>query len=288
MPLNGSEILLKLEKLLMDMLTREASKTFTQVTCEDSRNAIFLQGLEFGVTPSELVVGQTTDLFGQVPALANLSARQAKELRLMTSGTYGPHSITSSKSASLQSSLENKLRAKTLILGSTLYALTWKAWITPSGRYRSRLRGSVRRTCETEFIGWPTPTTRDYKDTGDLDKSMKRKDGKMRHDTVPRLAHLSGWPTPLTSDANKGGNVSPRKNGMALPETMAMLRENPQPARLTVFGEMLIGCFAEMESGGQLNPAHSRWLMGLPPVWDVYAPMAMQSMRKQHKHLLSQ
>jgi hypothetical protein len=35
------------------------------------------------------------DLFGLVPAPANLSARQAKALRLMTSGTYGPTSTTS-------------------------------------------------------------------------------------------------------------------------------------------------------------------------------------------------
>lgn len=37
---------------------------------------------------------------------------------------------------------------------------------------------------------WPTPTARDWKDTGNLDTSMQRKDGKMRHDTLPRVAWL--------------------------------------------------------------------------------------------------
>lgn len=61
----------------------------TPATYADSHNAISSQALAFGPMPSGLPDGATTDLFGLVPVRVNLSARQAKELGLMTSGTCG-------------------------------------------------------------------------------------------------------------------------------------------------------------------------------------------------------
>ena len=268
-----------------------------QMSLLDIRSATSSRGLEDGPSPCDSLGGPTTAPSGQAPAHANLSARQAKELGLMISGTSGPRSSGSSSSAALQSLLESRLQARLSMLGSTLYKLTWKPWVTPSGASRSRLRASVPRTSGIEIIGWATASARDWKDGGkDL---PPRADGSLRTDQLPRQAVLCGWPTPNARDHKDGAAPSvvnsTRTDKMAHAAQMAgwptpslsnTRTGNPgsaiaDPARLTVTGELLTGSCAGMESGGQLNPAHSRWLMGYPAEWDIAAILAHRGMPKK-------
>lgn len=114
--------------------------------------------------------GPTVARHGQRHAPASLSARQAKGLGLLTSGTYGPPHIGLSASAVLSWSLASNLAALTRMTGSTLCKLTWKPWVMPSGRLRFRLRASARRTRETALIGWPTPIASNGRGAGNFNR----------------------------------------------------------------------------------------------------------------------
>lgn len=267
-----------------------------------------------GAEPCVKPAGLTTDQPGQVLALANLSAKQVRARGLMTSGTYGPTSSISSSSADLQKSLASRLQARMDSCGATLYVLTWKDRVTPSQQRISALRASVLRTSDSACTGWPTPIKSDSRGSAGVGKQELPNvtllsgwpkpaatvvDAKPnppiignRKPTDPQISvadvavHLCSWAPPTTRD-HKHANAKPwaERGGGTKGEQLCnqVVHQLPGPARYTASGQMLTGSCAGMESGGQLSPEHSRWLMGFPAVWGSCAPTVTRSSRKTRK-----
>ncbi len=138
--------------------------------------------------------------------------------------------------------------------------------------------GGMSLQTTAALAGWATPLAHEARlgyqrrDTGK--KGSQESLTTEVINAVGNRPHLSPWPTPqVDSFRSRSGD---RKGEMGLDQ---LARTIPTPP-LLASGSVPIGFTAETSAGGQLSPAHSRWLMGLPSTWDQAAPLKEKAVKK--------
>ena len=250
---------------------------FEPTTSGASTSATSSQGSGSGAMPFGKPDGVTTATSGPEAVPASLSASQDVKVASVMSAISGRTGRGSSASADLTLSLASRLQVVTGLLGSTLFALTWKQRVTPSGRSIPALRASGLRTSGSDCSSWPTPNT----PSGGRSVDPSERGNTMAdhhhfpHD-LPNAAALATWATPTTRD-HKDGDCSEQVKAGTIPISALLGRQ------VHLFGQPETGSPASMAKRGQLNPAFSRWLMGLPPEWDACAPTETASSLRKRK-----
>lgn len=138
-----------------------ASRKSRRKNCETAPSVTSSVESQAGRSPCDLQEFQQTFLFSQEASPVSPTPSPASKKVWKTSEISGPSSLISSRSASLQLSLENKLKELLPTDGSIECNLTWNRKVTPSGMPYCLLRASARRTSDTESSGglftYPTP-----------------------------------------------------------------------------------------------------------------------------------
>ena len=193
------------------------------MTSKHTHNATSFLASRDGVTHCDSPDGVMTDPSGPDPVLASHSLAQGSLPGLQTSAIYGRRGSGSSVSADLGRSLANRLRPRMLLLGSTLFALTWRVRVTPSGRRIYALRARAHLTSGNDCTSWQSPNAGDAKGrTYQYDNHDK---------TRPRPSNeglLVGWTTAAARDWRDGRSNQHGKNKRPLDE-VAMLASWPTP-----------------------------------------------------------
>ena len=171
-----------------------------------------------------------------------------------------------------------------------------QSWPTPrAGNPGSRKPGTGGKVLSEEVKKWPTPASRDWKDSPGMSMTGTNPDGteRTRVDQLARAVYhgrggdRQAYPTPTASDYKGRG---PNSQQQGLPEIVKGMRSFPTPKtngfcsgsgaaqmvnNLADNGQIDEDTRRSMRAGngGQLNPDWVEWLMGWPCSWTRLNPL---------------
>ncbi len=228
-PRTGSAASSQLELFPPEKSTRGPSKKSAPKKSRGSTSATSSRESASGLTLFSLPSGPTICPSGPEAALASPTAARASGGDTKIPETSGRTGTASSTPASLQSLLESRFQARTAMLGSTAYRLTWKTPVTPSGRSISAQQAlgapKTARGSTSSLRGWPTPRVSMGKESSG--SKYRAKAGNSRIEELVHTAYPIRW----------------------------------------VGGKLTILSRAGTDGDVRLNREHIRWLQGLPPIW---------------------